>query len=60
MTKTKQLVAIILISLAASSLVSAQTAVDLVELIGKKRSEVPRVFPGATSDIKGWQGWDNI
>jgi len=60
LSKAKQFVVTIVISLATASAVSAQTAVNLVDLIGKKRSELTGVFPGADFVIKEWRGWDNV
>ena len=36
--------------------VSAQTT-DLVELIGKTRSDITSVFPGSGTTLRQWNGW---
>jgi hypothetical protein len=49
----------LLLAVGAGSGLSAQGAVDVVGLIGKNRSEITAVFPGAGNIIKDWRGWES-
>jgi len=52
----RRLVVALLLGIGAGSGLSAQGPVDVVDLIGKNRSALTGVFPGAGVIIKDWHG----
>jgi hypothetical protein len=58
MTITRYLVVALLLGTGAAVGRSALAPVDVVNLIGKNRSEIAVVFPGTGSVIRDWRGWD--
>jgi hypothetical protein len=54
-----RLVAACLLSISTLAALSAQAATDVTALIGKDRSDISNVFPGTSSIIRNWRGWES-